>query len=169
MDAHGRCHQSGRNAGIEAALGQGLDEGAHLVWGIQLGHHARGAHHEVQIGLDVQTCPIMALNEGVFHQFGNGLFGEWRPVDGMGKYLLTGFGSTHISGHLHRLIDDVGLAGVHVRGGEYAFGRGIAHFYRGHDVKWFAVKIKVVEGRATGNAGRGFGLKEATEVHGEWE
>jgi hypothetical protein len=87
----------------------------------------------------------------------------------MGKYLLPSFGSTHVSCHLHSLIDNVGLAGIHVRGGEYAFGSGIAHFYRGHDVKWFGVKIKVVEGRATGNAWCGFGLEEPTEVHGEWK
>ena len=75
MDAHGRSHEPGRNSGIKASLCQGLNKGPHLFRRIQLGHDACGAHHEVQIGLDIQAGLIVALGKGVFHQFRNGFSG----------------------------------------------------------------------------------------------
>ena len=85
----------------------------------------------------------------------------------MGEDLLTGLGQPHIPGHLHRLVHDIGLAGVHVRGGENAFGGGVAHLHRGHDVEGLGPQLQIVEGRAGSDAGCGFGPEEPTEIHGQ--
>ena len=83
----------------------------------------------------------------------------------MGEDLFSGLWKPHISGHLHSLVDDVGLACNQVRRGENAFGSSIAYLDRGHDIVRLGAEIQVVDRRAFCNAGCGFGLEEATEVH----
>ena len=132
---------SRRNSGIKAALCQGLNEYPHLFRRIQLCYNACGAHHEVQVGLDIQAGLLMALDECVLHQFGDRFFGQGSAVNGVGEDLFTGLGKPDVSRHLHGLVDNVGLACNQVRSGEDTFGSGIAYLDRGYDVVGFGAKI----------------------------
>jgi hypothetical protein len=85
----------------------------------------------------------------------------------MSEDILSGLWPSHVSGHLHGLVYDEGLAGSHISSSENAFGGGVAHFNRSHDVIWLASQLQVVKRRTAGNARCGFGLEKPTEVHGE--
>ena len=69
----------------------------------------------------------------------------------MGEDLFPRLENPHVSGHLHSLVDYVGLACSHVYGGESAFGW-YCQLDRSHEIDM----------RAFCNAGCGFELEEAS-------
>ncbi len=165
LDRHRRGHQPRRDPGYKAAVGEGLDEGPHLVRRREAGNDPRRPDDEVQVVFDGEPRPGVALQEGVTHQIRYRLPGEGGAAEGMGEDLLPRLRLSHVPGHLHRLVDDPGLTVLHVGGGEDAFGGAVSHLHRGDDVVGVLLQLQDVHRGALGDPGLGLRSEETGDAH----